>query len=388
MTSRENLRSGKKLLILVNDLEFFLSHRLPIAKAAVADGYVVTVAYGDLGGALPDALIQLGITTYHAPQQRGGTNPLKELRSLYFVWRLFIEMRPNIVHLVTIKPYLYGGIVSRFTEVRAVVSAVAGLGSLFIRKDWRSRLFQVLLFPFYWFAFGHPNQRVIVQNPSDLKTLEAWGVLIPGKGRLLRGSGVDLGKFKQRHESEAIPTVCFAARLIRDKGVYDFISAARILRRRGIKSRFWLAGDPDPKSPTGLTEPELQELCEEGVVEVLGHKKNISDLYAKSHIVCLPSFYGEGLPKSLLEAAAASRAVVTTDHPGCRDAIIPNVSGLLVPVKSPEKLADALQWLIEHPQERVAMGRAGRKLAEREFIIEKIVQEHLDIYRELLDNVS
>ena len=388
MTSRENLRSGKKLLILVNDLEFFLSHRLPIAKAAVADGYVVKVAYGDLGGALPDALTQLGITTYHAPQQRGGTNPLKELRSLYSVWRLFIEMRPNIVHLVTIKPYLYGGIVSRFTEVKAVVSAVAGLGSLFIRKDWRSRLFQVLLFPFYWFAFGHSNQRVIVQNPSDLKTLESWGVLTPGKGLLLRGSGVDLGKFKQCHESEAIPTVCFAARLIRDKGVYDFISAARILRRRGIKARFWLAGDPDPKSPTGLTESELQELCDEGVVEVLGHQKDISDLYAQSHIVCLPSFYGEGLPKSLLEAAAASRAVVTTDHPGCRDAIIPNVSGLLVPVKSPEKLADALQWLIEHPQERVAMGRAGRRLAEREFIIEKIVQKHLDIYRELLDNVS
>lgn len=197
--------------------------------------------------------------------------------------------------------------------------------------------------------------------------------LMPQSVRLLRGSGVDLSDFTHSEEQDCMPTVCFAARL---------------LRERGVKAQFLLAGAADPKNPTGLTESELDALRDEGGVEILGYQGDIPALYARSHIVCLPSFYGEGIPKALIEAAAASRAVVTTDHPGCREAVDPNESGLLVPVKSPEKLADALQWLIEHPVERVEMGKAGRKLAERDFAIEKIVQEHLDIYQELRDQAQ
>lgn len=315
--------------------------------------------------------------------QRGGTNPLQELRSLYSIWRLYRSLQPDLVHLVTIKPYLYGGLVARLARVPGVVSAVAGLGSLFIRMDWRSRLFRALLYPIYRLAFGHPNQSVIVQNRDDASVLVNWGVLDPLKIKLLRGSGVDLSAFTQLEEPSGVPTVCFAARLLRDKGVYDFVAAARLLSERGIEARFWLAGDADTKNPTGLTESELQSLRNEGVVEVLGYQKDIPALYAKAHFVCLPS-YREGLPKALVEAAAASRAVVTTDVPGCRDAIVPNESGLLVPVQAPEKLADALQRLIENPLERVAMGKAGRKQAEKEFAIEKIVQGHLEIYKELM----
>ena len=214
-----------------------------------------------------------------------------------------------------------------------------------------------------------------------------WGVLDSKKIRLLRGSGVNLSEFTQLEEPDGMPLVCFAARLLYDKGLYDFVAAARLLRERGIQARFWLAGDIDMKNPTSLNASELQALRDEGIVEVLGYKKDIPSLYAKVNIVCLPS-YREGLPKALVEAAAASRAVVTTDVPGCRDAIIPNETGLLVPARSPEKLAHALQWLIEHPVERLAMGKAGRKLAEREFAIEKIVQGHLDIYQELLEQES
>ena len=376
-----------KLLILVNDLSYFISHRLPIAQAALAVGYEVSVAYGDLDDVSPELLVQIGFPVFFVPMLRGGTNPLQELRSLYLIWQLYRSLRPDVVHLVTIKPYLYGGLVARLARVCGVVSAVAGLGSVFIRMDWRSRLFRRLLYPIYRLAFGHSNQRVIVQNQDDASVLINWGVLDPQKIRLLRGSGVDLTAFTQLDEPGGVPTVCFAARLLRDKGVYDFVAAARLLRARGVEARFWLAGDTDAKNPTGLTESELQSLRDEGVVEVLGYQKDIPALYAQSHIVCLPSFYGEGIPKALIEAAAASRAVVTTDHPGCREAIIPNESGLLVPVKAPEKLADALQWLIEHPAERVAMGKAGRLLAEREFSIEKIVQGHLEIYRELLEPV-
>jgi len=361
---------------------------LPVAQAAVAAGYEVSVGFGELGGVAPEMVQKLGFQSYFVPIQRGGMNPLQELRSLYSIWRLYRLLSPDVVHLVTIKPYLYGGLVSRLAKVPAVVSAVAGLGSMFIRMDWRSRLFRALLYPIYRLAFGHPNQRVIVQNQYDASVLVNWGVLDSQKIRLLRGSGVDLTAFTQFEEDDGVPIVCFASRLLRDKGVYDFVAAARLLQKRGIEARFWLVGDADTKNPTGLTATELQSLRDGGVVEVLGYQKDIPALYAKAHIICLPSFYGEGIPKALIEAAAASRAVVTTDHPGCREAVVPNKSGLLVPVKSPEKLADALQWLIEHPADRLAMGKAGRLLAEREFAIEKIVHGHLEIYRELLERVA
>jgi glycosyltransferase involved in cell wall biosynthesis len=378
---------SQTLLILVNDLSYFISHRLEVALASKREGYEVKVVYGDFGNADSNRIRDHGIDCVRIPMERGGINPLRELETFFSVLRVFQCIKPDIVHLVTVKPFLYGGIAARVAGVPAVVSAVAGLGSLFIRKGWRSSMFRALLFPIYWFAFGHPNQRVIVQNQDDAKTLISWRVLDPRKVRLLRGSGVNLSEFTQIDEPKGSITICFAARLLRDKGVHEFVSAARLLRLRGVNARFWVAGETDLGNPTGLTEGELRALHEEGVVEMLGYQRDIPVLYAASHIICLPS-YREGLPKALIEAAAASRAIVTTDVPGCRDAIIPHVSGLLVPVKNPQKLADALQWLIEHRRERVAMGKAGRQLAEREFTIEKIVRGHLDVYQELLDNVS
>ena len=188
-----------------------------------------------------------------------------------------------------------------------------------------------------------------------------------------------LMKLKDLNRWYVLPLV-----FLRDKGIYEFISAARLLNKRGIKARFCLAGSLDTNNPTSINIKELNKLKEDKDVEIIEYQKDIADLYSKSHIICLPS-YREGLPKSLMEAAAASRAVVTTNVPGCREVIIPNKTGILVPVKDSEKLADALQWLIENPQERIAMGKAGRKFAEKEFPMEKIVQNHLDVYEELLN---
>ena len=358
---------------------------MPIAEASMAKGFNVVIGYGELGGIDPSFLKNKGFKVYFVPMDRGGINPLKELKTLYSLWSLFQKVRPDVLHLVTIKPYLYGGLIARLTHIPSVVSAIAGLGSLFIKEDFRSKFIRVLLHPIYRLAFGHPNQCVIVQNQEDENFLVAWGVLNPKKVYLIRGSGVNISKFTKFEEPDGKPIVCFAGRLLGDKGVNDFVSAARLLKERGVQARFWLAGDKDFKNPSGLKTKDLDYLHKEGAVEVLGYKKDIATLYAKSHIVCLPS-YREGLPKSLIEAAAASRAVVTTDVPGCRDSIIPNKTGLLVPVKDSKKLADALQWLIEHREERIAMGKAGRRLAERDFVINKIVNKHLNIYQHLLEN--
>ena len=356
---------------------------MPIAEAAKNKGFKIVIGYGVLGGADPKLFEQKGYKLKHIPMQRGGVNLFYDILTLFNIWNFLREEKPDIAHLVTIKPYLYGGIISRLTKVPSLVSAVSGLGTLFVRNDFKSKFFRLLLYPFYKFAFNHFNQKIIIQNEDDLKVLVNWGVLNSYKVKLLKGSGVKLENFINLDEPDGIPIICFAARLLKDKGVYEYVNAAKLLKERGIHARFLLAGDLDIDNPTGLNLEDLDKIRNEGYVEILGYHKDIPKLYNMSHIICLPS-YREGFPKGLVEAAAASRAVVTTDVPGCRHAIIPNKTGLIVPVKDSEKLANAIQWLIEHPKERVAMGKAGRKFAEKEFFIEKIVQHHLDIYENLI----
>ena len=379
------MKKNKKVLILVNYLSFFISHRLPIAEALLAKGFEVFIGYGELRGADPKILEQRGFKVYFIPMQPGSFNLLNDFKTFYYIWSFFKRVKPDIVHLVTIKPYLYGGIISRLCGVQGLITAVSGLGTLFVNKDLKSKLIRLLLYPIYKLAFNHLNQKIIVQNKDDLKVLVNWGVLNLSKVKLLKGSGVNLENFTNLDEPSGTPTVCFAARLLRDKGFYEYVSAVRLLKERGIKAEFLLAGDLDINNPTGLKLKDLNKIRDEGYVKIIGYQKDIATLYAKSHIICLPS-YREGFPKSLIEAAAAGRAVVTTDVPGCRDAIIPNKTGLLVPIKDSQKLADALQWLIENSKERIAMGKAGRNFAEKEFQIEKIILNHLDIYQDILSN--
>ena len=379
------MKKNKKVLILVNYLSFFISHRLPIAEALLAKGFEVFIGYGELRGADPKILEQRGFKVYFIPMQPGSFNLLNDFKTFYYIWGFFKRVKPDIVHLVTIKPYLYGGIISRLCGVQGLITAVSGLGTLFVNKDLKSKLIRLLLYPIYKLAFNHLNQKIIVQNKDDLKVLVNWGVLNLSKVKLLKGSGVKLENFINLDEPSGTPVVCFAARLLRDKGVYEYVSAVRLLKERGIKAEFLLAGDLDINNPTGLKLKDLNKIRDEGYVKIIGYQKDIATLYAKSHIICLPS-YREGFPKSLIEAAAAGRAVVTTDVPGCRDAIIPNKTGLLVPIKDSQKLADALQWLIENSKERIAMGKAGRNFAEKEFKIEKIILNHLDIYQDILSN--
>ena len=379
------MKKDKKIIILVNYLSFFISHRLPIAEALLDKGFEVFVGYGELRGADPKILEQKGFKVKFIPMQPARFNLFKELKTLYHIWIFFKKIKPDIVHLITIKPYLYGGIISRLIGVKCLVSAVSGLGTLFIKKDIKSKLLRFLIYPLYKIAFNHSNQKVILQNKDDLNLLYNWGVLKFSKIKLIKGSGVKLENFKNFDEPKGITTICLASRLLRDKGIFEYISAAQLIKKRGIKARFVLAGDLDINNPTGISLNDLDKLKNDNYVDYVGYHQDIPLLYEKSHIICLPS-YREGFPKSLIEAAAAKRAVVTTDVPGCRDAIIPNKTGLLVPVRDSQKLADALQWLIENSQTRIAMGAAGRKLAEDEFSIEKIVIDHLNIFQDLLSN--
>lgn len=373
---------AKKILFVVNAPEFFLSHRLPIAVAARGAGYEVHVATADGDGV--QAIGQFGFVHHALAIVRSGQNPFAELGSLIGLFRLFRQLQPDLVHLITIKPVVYGGIAARLAGIPSVVAAVSGLGTVFVAQSGPARARRWLVSVLYRLAFSHKRLAVIFQNPDDRDGLLAIGALKGDEARMIRGSGVNLADYPMVPEPQGKPVVVMAARLLREKGVFEFVEAARLLRARGVEVLMRLIGAPDPGNPTSVSQTELEAWATEGIVEVLGYRSDIAQQYADANIVCLPSFYGEGLPKALVEAAACGRAVVTTDHPGCRDAIEPDVTGVLVPVKNAKALADAIQALVEAPDRREKMGAAGRKLAERAFAIEKIVEQHLKIYSELL----
>ena len=377
------VNNSNVILFVVNVPEFFLSHRLPLAEAARQSGFEVHIATA--AGSEVKVIQALGFIHHHVSFERSGQNPINELRTLLQLIGLFRRIKPSLVHLITIKPVLYGGIAARVAGVKSVVSAISGLGTVFLAESLASKLRKCLVTRLYAVAFKQERLAVIFQNPVDRDTLITMGVLQIEQACMIPGSGVALADYPYLPEPDGKPVVVMASRLLRNKGVLEFVSAAKLLSQRGLIVDMRLIGSPDPDNPNTVTKQELEQWVDEGYVNFLGFRKDIAAQYAAANIVCLPSYYGEGLPKSLVEAAACGRAVVTTDHPGCRDAIKPNETGLLVPVKDAVALADAIQKLVESPGLRKKMGTAGRALAEEAYAIEKIVAQHMEIYQELLE---
>ncbi|CAB3626063.1 N, N'-diacetylbacillosaminyl-diphospho-undecaprenol alpha-1,3-N-acetylgalactosaminyltransferase [Achromobacter mucicolens] len=372
------MSAGRCLLFVVNNPAFFMSHRVPVALAAQKAGYDVHVATMD-GPAVAD-IQALGMTHHAIPMTRSGKHPLQELGTLLALVRLFRRLRPDVVHLVTIKPVLYGGIAARLARVPGMVAAISGLGFVFLSNSLKMRLVRAVVARLYRIALGHPNSRVIFQNANDRDLLKSLGAVREEQVVIIRGAGVDLDAFRPTPEPPAPPVVVtMVARLLRDKGVQEFVQAARLLRERGVPVTMQLVGGLDAGNPASATQADVDAWQQDGCVQALGERSDVAALYAAAHIAVLPS-YREGLPKSLIEAAACGRAVVTTDVPGCRDAIEPNVTGLLVPVRDAAALADAIARLAKDAALRQAMGAAGRALAEREFDINQVARIHVALY--------
>lgn len=377
---------NKKILFLVNNLSSFLSNRVDIALKLKKLGFDVHVAYGEKGNFNNNILKKKNIISHFCKFDRSSINPFKEVMHIIKIYNLLKHIRPNLVHLVTIKPYLYGSISARLLGIHSVVCAVAGLGTLFISEKIFYRFIRVLLYPIFFLAFNHKNQKVIFQNKHDKLKLISWGVIRGKKTVLIKGSGVNLKKFNNFKEAKGLPIICFASRLLKDKGILEFIEAIKLLKLSKVNFKAYIAGDFDKGNPTSLTHEELNKYLKNTPIVFKGHIKNIAKLYSKSHIICLPS-YREGFPKSLIEAAASGRPVVTTNVPGCRDAIIPNKSGYLVPAKNVEKLSKSLKKLILNPALRIKMGKENRKYAKKEFNINTVIEKHIKIYKSLLINI-
>lgn len=371
---------NKKILFVVNVDWFFISHRLPLALEALTKGYEVHISCGITDK--KEYLKSLGLKVHPLSLSRSSTGINSEIKAFADVYKVLKTVSPDVVHFVTIKPVLYGGIASRFLNIHKKVFSISGLGFIFIKQGVKANLVRIVIKTMYKFALGGKNSHVIVQNPDDKAVVNS---IVKVPITLIRGSGVDLSQYEYKEENNENIKVSMACRLLKDKGVFEYIEAAKIIKNLELKIEnctnveFELYGDIDIHNPASLTNEDIENIKKDGFVKVYGFSSDIAKVFSDSNIVVLPS-YREGLPKVLIEAAACGRAVVTTDVPGCRDAIEPNSTGLLCKVKDSKLLASVIKKLIKDKSLRISMGKAGRKLAEQEFDINKVVEKHFEIY--------
>lgn len=364
----------KKILFVVNVDWFFISHRLPLAIEALKKGYEVYIACGITYK--KEYLESLGFTVHLLNLSRSGIGIKSEITAFCEIYKILKEINPEIAHFVTIKPVLYGGIASRFLNIGKKVFSISGLGFIFIKQGFKASQVRIAIKTMYRFALGGKNSHVIVQNPDDKAVVNS---IVSVPITLIRGSGVDLSQYEHIEENNENIKVSMACRLLKDKGVFEYIEAAKIVKQKLPNVEFKLYGDIDIHNPASLTSEDVENIKNDGFVKVYGFSSDIAKVFSDSNIVVLPS-YREGLPKVLIEAAACGRAVVTTDVPGCRDAIEPNITGLLCEVKDSKSLASTIEKLIINNDLRNSMGKAGRELAQNEFDIKKVIEKHFEIY--------
>jgi glycosyltransferase involved in cell wall biosynthesis len=357
-----NTRS-RTVLYVVNDLAYFLSHRLGLAKAGIKRGDIVVVCSPSTERSIE--LRKLGVLHITLPLSRWSMNPLAELRSVLFLVHLYKAIQPDIVHHLTIKPIIYGTVAARIARVRGVVNAISGLGYMFSSKGRFSWLRKSLAMLLYRISMRHPNQTTIFQNTENQAFFQKHILPLGAKAELIPGSGVDLEHFSFTEEpTTEQPVVLMVARLIYAKGVREFVDAARSLKEQGVKARFVLAGPAVPGNPDGVPLAELQRWMDEGVVELWGYQKDMQSCLSRCHIVCLPTHYQEGFPRILLEAAACGRPVVTTPTIGDNTFVKDGETGIIVPAHDVETLRSGIQLLLEDGELRRFMGERARLALE------------------------
>ena len=372
----------KKLFIVVNQDWFFLSHRLPIGVAAKEAGYDVSIVSEDTG--VSDKIREAGLKTIDLPINKAGTNIKDEIKTFFFLYKLFRQEKPDIVHLVGLKTMLWGSLACRLAGVKAMVSAVCGLGVLFDEEHAHSFMTRSIL---KVLRVTHNKKRlaVIFQNNDDKAIFLNAKIMKEEQCAFTNGSGINLQNYDYTPEPNDGPIkVIFTARMVEDKGTMILIDAAKKLESeyKG-KVQFLLCGGLDT-NPNGITKEMLESRCDSECIQWLGHRKDVLELLKQSHIMAFPSWYREGLPKSVIEAEAIGRPVVTTDSVGCRDTVIDGKNGYMIPIKDSYALAMALKKLIDNPALRQTMGKNAREFAVSRFDIKDVVNVHLDVYNNIL----
>lgn len=365
------------LLYVVTEDWYFLSHRLPMARAARDAGFRVAVA--TRAGDAAAAIVAEGFELIPLKLARRSGGLRAELAAIAELVGLYRNLRPAIVHHIALKPALFGSLAARLAGTPAVINSVAGLGYAFIGREWKARVLKLAMLAAFRMLFRGGNRWLVVQNEDDYRLFVGSGMTTAERTVIIRGSGVDTAAFKPAGEAPAPLRAAVVARMLWDKGIGEAVEAARLLRQWQVPLRLVLVGAPDPANPKSIPEAELRSWQEEGVVEYWGHRQDIAAVWAECAIAVLPS-YREGLPKSLLEAAACGRPLVATDVPGCRELVCNDANGVLVPAQDGVALAHALRRLAEDPVLRQRLGAQARRDAETQFSNETVADQTAGLY--------
>lgn len=372
---------NRKILYLVADDYLFWQFRLNLARAARDAGAHVSVASAP--GELESQLNAEGFRFFPLKLRRKSRNPFSEIVAVLDLVLLYRTVKPDLVHQVAIKPVLYGSLAAKIAGVQSVVNAITGLGYVFMADGWKARLLRKCVEWAYRICLSGRRTRVLFENPDDREFFVKGDLVKPSKTVLIPGAGVDPDRFSPRQEPAGEIMVLLTARMLWDKGIGELVEAAKILKERNVPGKVILAGRPDENNPAAITEKQLLDWNEKGVVQWIGHQTDMPSLLAKSHIACLPS-YAEGLPVSLLEAASCAKPIVATDVAGCREIVKNGVNGFLVPLKDSHALAASLEKLILDSKLRKTMGEKGRELVLRNFTDDLVIKSIFSVYRSLL----
>ena len=369
-----------KLLMIVNEDRFFLSHRKEIALAAQEAGWDVTIVCKDTGRR--HEVEALGLKVLELPINPTGMNLMQEFRTWWFLYTLYKKNKDAVIHHVGLKNTLWGGLAAKMAGVLAVVNAVSGLGVIFSGE--KPGMMAKGILSVMRFSNHRKRVKVIFQNQEDINLFRQRGIVDENQWEFIKGSGVDLNVFRYVPEPESDKLkVVFSARMVKEKGGIVLIEAAELLRKDyEDKVEFWLCGRLADNADA-ISKDELEARCDGKYIQWMDFQEDMKSVLEHSHIMAFPSYYREGVPKSLIDACAVGRPIVTTSSIGCKDVVDDGVNGFLVPIKDSKALARKLHILIEDKDLRVKMGKAAREKAEREFDIGEVVRKHLEIYHNI-----
>ena len=370
-----------KAIFFANTDWYLYNFRLEYARFLKTKGW--EVCFLSPGGDHVEQLKEAGFRHIEFNFSRKGINPVTEVETIRRIKDIYAEEKPDLVHHFTIKCVIYGSLAAKDLGIRSVINSITGLGYMFLSEQPHIRMLRRVVKRLYKKALD--KTEVIFENPDDRELFLSMGLVQPENSHIVLGTGIDTGKFSPITPPNSIPLTVLPARMIRDKGVEEFVEAATMIRQSGVKARFALVGNNDPGNPTNIPFEQLTQWQKEENVEWWGWQDDVATVISMSHIVCLPS-YREGLPKILIEAASSGRPIVTTDVPGCREVVTDGENGYLVPPKDPESLKNALLKLINDPDERERMGNASREKAVRLFSNEIVNDGIYAIYRKAAED--
>ena len=354
--------------------------RLPLARVLIEKGLQVILVCPP--GKYTQEIQDMGFGWLPWDLSRRSTNPFSELFAISSLLQIYQKLKPKAVHHYTIKPIVYGSLAARLAKIEMVINNFTGLGYLFSDTP-KANFWRRMVVPVLKIALRGPGFHTAFQNKFDQERLISLGIVKKEKTTIIPGTGVDISQFFPRSENAQAtdpPVVLMAARLLWDKGVAEFVEAARLINQHGIRAHFWLAGEPDYGNPGSISAEMMAEWQQQGWVKLLGHRSDMPELIRQADIAVLPSRYLEGIPLFLLESAASGLTLIGSNIEGCRMVIEDGQNGFIIPEENTQSLVETLLKVIQDPEGRKRMGKASRKIAEQRFERQSILDTYLKLY--------